>query len=80
MIFEELTRQYALNDAEIKSFYLDISRRTANVHLAVRKQTSKSKWTPLEFAAVSEVSLFEDFPTSGRYSDITIKKVNDRAI
>jgi len=84
MIFEELTRQYALNDGEVKTFYLDISTRTAQVHLAVRKQTRKDKWIScdlrLEFAAVSEVSFFEDFPTSGGYSDITIKKLDDQTI
>ena len=84
MNLEELLKQYVLCDGGAQSFHLDIVNRRATVRLETRRIISRNRDEPcvleLEFGDVTEIYLFEDFPTDGGYTDITLTTLSDGTI
>jgi len=76
MTLNEALKIYALNDGQISQFEFDFRSKKLNIKLLVRKHITKQSFEPCEmmltFHDVKLFDIFEDFPTYGQYSDITI--------
>lgn len=76
MTLNEALKIYALNDGQISHFEFDFRTKKLNMKLLVRKHIAKQSFEPREvmltFHDVKLFDIFEDFPTNGQYSDITI--------
>jgi hypothetical protein len=81
MNLEQLFNRYILNDGTVKSFHFEVASKRATVELDIRKHLPKQKWAKcsvqITFIDVTEIFLFEDFPTNGNYSDFTFVKLAD---
>lgn len=76
MTLNEALKLYALNDGQICHFEFDFRTKQLKIKLLVRKHIVKQVFEPfkvmLTFHDVKLFDIFEDFPTNGQYSDITI--------
>lgn len=82
MNLEESHGKYALNDGKITHLEFDFLKKELNLKIHARKRILKQKYESclllLKFVDVKLFDLFEDFPTDGQYSDITLfKKPNE---
>lgn len=76
MTLNQTCKDYLLNDGRIAKFEFDFNTKKLNIQLEIRKRLIKQKFEACKilvtFSNVSFFDVFEDFPTDGRYSDITI--------
>ncbi len=76
MTLNEALKIHALNDGQISHFEFDFRSKKLNMKLLVRKHIANQSFEPREviltFHDVKLFDMFEDFPTNGQYSDITI--------
>ncbi|MBC6697988.1 hypothetical protein [Hymenobacter sp. BT190] len=80
MNFEETKNIYAFADGNVTTFKLEYEPRRFSIGLDIKKFKGKQKFEPctieLVFSGTTELYIFEDFPTSGGYTDITFVKLD----
>jgi len=81
MKLEDVYKNYALNDGELRSFKIDFCDCSCTIRLLVRKSVGKQRFQKCEiellFTGVANIDISEDFRTKGGFSDITFTKTSD---
>lgn len=84
MTIEELLKKYALCDGLLLSFGFEYHSGIFNVKVRIRKCIAKNKYekitATLEFKGVKELDLYEDFPTNGGWTNITLARLDNSEI
>ena len=80
----DINKNYILCDGRITRLEFSFDNKELNVDLEIRKLISSKKShdckVRLTFIDVAVFEIFEDFPTNGQYSDITLIELGDQEL